>query len=87
MPPWGKDILLVFDDEESYYRYVSYFYPESGEFAFSSGMFINAGCSHYVTMKGDLRLIEPIIAHEMTHAFLSRPSPGNFGLVGNALHA
>ena len=70
-PPWGKDILLVFDDEESYYRYVSHFYPASGEFAFSGGMFINGGCGHYVTMKNDLRVIEPVIAHEMAHAFVS----------------
>ena len=65
--PEGKDILLVFDDAESYYRYVSFYYPDNGEFAFSSGMHIRAGCSHYVTVKSDLRTIEPIIAHEMTH--------------------
>jgi len=71
VPPWGKDILLVFDDQQSYYSYVSHFYPASGEFAFSGGMFISAGCSHYVTMKNDLRMIEPVIAHEMAHAFVS----------------
>ncbi len=31
-PPWGKDILIAFDDEESYYRYVSHYYPDSGEY-------------------------------------------------------
>ena len=67
IPPMGKDLLLVFDDDESYYRYVSYYYPDAGEFAFSGGMHIDAGCSHYVTVKGDLRTIEPVIAHELTH--------------------
>lgn len=87
--PWGKDILLVFDDEESYYRYVSHFYPASGEFAFSGGMFISAGCSHYVTMKNDLRVVEPVIAHEMAHAFVSHlPLPLwlNEGLAVNTEH-
>jgi hypothetical protein len=70
IPPLGKDILLVFNDDKSYYRYVSYYYPEGGEFAFSGGMHINAGCSHYVTVKNDLHAIEPVIAHEMTHGCL-----------------
>jgi hypothetical protein len=68
--PAGKDILIVFDNSDDYYRYVSHYYPDSGEFAFSSGMHINEGCSHYVTVKGDLHLIEPVIAHEMTHGCL-----------------
>lgn len=86
VPPLGKDLLLVFDDEESYYRYVSCYYPEAGEFAFSGGMHIDAGCSHYATVKNDLRLIEPIIAHEMTHGCLGHlPLPAwlNEGLAVN----
>ncbi|HEV3009548.1 MAG TPA: hypothetical protein VGX52_10980, partial [Burkholderiales bacterium] len=67
---WGKDILIVFDDEESYYRYVSYYYPDKGEFAFSGGMHLNAGCGHFVTVKNDLRHLEATIVHEMTHACL-----------------
>lgn len=70
VPPWGRDILIVFDDEESYYRYVSYYYPDPGEYAVSGGMHINDGCSHYVTVKNDLHAIEPVIAHEMTHGTL-----------------
>lgn len=71
-PEWGKDILIVFDDYDVYYNYVSFFYPEEGgEFAFSSGMHIDEGCSHYVTVKADLRSVEPVIAHEMTHGALA----------------
>jgi hypothetical protein len=84
--PWGKDVLIVFDDDQSYYRYVSYYYPDAGEFAFSGGMHINAGCSHYVTVKNDLHVIEPVIAHEMTHgcvAHLPLPAWLNEGLAVN----
>jgi hypothetical protein len=71
VPEWGHDILLVFDDDDTYYKYVAHYYPEAGEFAGSSGMYINAGCGHFVTVKSDLLSIEPVIAHEMTHAYLS----------------
>jgi hypothetical protein len=85
-PEWGKDILLVFEDEDSYYRYVSRYYPEDGEFAFSGGMHINFGCSHFATYRAELRAIEPVIAHEMTHAclgHLSIPAWVNEGLAVN----
>ena len=86
MPEVGKEVLIVFDDVESYYRYVAYYYPDDGEFAFSAGMHIDAGCSHYVTVKDDLRLFEPVIAHEMTHGCLGHlPLPAwlNEGLAVN----
>jgi len=66
--PGEKSIVLVFDDEEDYYEYVTLYYPEEGEFAFSGGMFINAGCPHFVVRRADLSLIEPTIAHELTHS-------------------
>ncbi len=85
-PEWGHDILLVFDDDVTYYRYASHFYEDAGEFAASSGMFISQGCSHFVTMKSDPRMVEPVIVHEMTHASLSHlPIPAwlNEGLAVN----
>lgn len=85
-PEWGHDILIVFDEEKSYYRYVSNYYPEAGDFAASSGMYINKGCGHFVTVKADLRSVEPVIAHELTHACLSHlPIPAwlNEGLAVN----
>ena len=60
-PTWGKDILIVFDDDEAYYLYASRYYPEAGEFAFSSGTYISSGCSHYITIKGDLSSIKSVI--------------------------
>lgn len=70
VPEWGHDILIVLDDEDTYYQYVAYYDPEAGEFARSSGTYIQAGCAHFVTVKADLRAIEPVIAHELTHACL-----------------
>jgi hypothetical protein len=67
-----QEILIVFDDEETYYRYVSHVYPTDGEFAFSSGMFLHAGCPHFVTVHAeDTHTVERVIAHEMTHASLA----------------
>lgn len=66
-----KSILLVIDDEETYYGYVSNYYPEGGEFALSGGMFIDAGCAHFLVKRADLSAIEPVIAHEMTHNALA----------------
>ena len=70
-PADGKSILLVLDDEEWYYHYVSVYYPSEGEFAFSGGMFINAGCPHFVVRRADLAQIEPVVAHELTHNALA----------------
>jgi hypothetical protein len=69
--PGEKSVLLVLDDEDAYYRYVSIYYPAEGEFAFSSGMFIDAGCPHFVVRRADLVTIEPVIAHELTHSALA----------------
>ena len=83
---WGSDILIVFDDDDRYYEYVSRYYPETGGFAFSSGMHIDHGCSHFVTMKADLLAIQPVIAHEMTHgcvAHLPLPAWLNEGIAVN----
>lgn len=89
VPPFGKDLLILFDDADAYYQYVSIYHPESGEFALSSGMHINRGCSHYVSTKADLAALEPVIAHEMTHgcvAHLPLPLWVNEGLAVNTEH-
>ena len=86
VPEWGKDILIVFDDEQKYYEYVSHYYEDEGEFATSGGMFIHDGCSHFVTVKSDLSAIEPVIVHEMTHgcvAHLPLPAWLNEGIAVN----
>lgn len=69
-PAGMRSIVLVLDDEEAYYRYVSNYYPD-GDFATSGGMFIDAGCPHFVVVRAVLNQIEPVIAHELTHAALA----------------
>ena len=89
-PPAGRDHLIVLDEPEDYYRFVSRYYPEEGEFAFSGGMHITDGIAgFYVTTKEDPRAIEPTIAHEMTHGFLRHlaiPLWLNEGLAVNTEH-
>ncbi len=85
-PELGKDILIVFDHDRDYYRYISHYYPSRGQFSVSGGMCINSGCSHFVTVKGDLFSIERTIAHEMTHgcvAHLPLPAWLNEGIAVN----
>ncbi|MEK8030337.1 hypothetical protein AACH06_05825 [Ideonella sp. DXS29W] len=66
-----RSILIALDDEESYYGYTSAYEHAEGELAFSGGMFIDAGCPHFVTRADSLSQIEPVIAHELTHAALA----------------
>lgn len=82
----GKIGLFVFDSREAYYDYVSHYYPESGEFGFSSGMFIQAGYGHFVFVADDMLAMEPVIAHELTHcrlAHLPLPAWLNEGIAVN----
>ncbi|XDF34855.1 hypothetical protein RBH89_21995 [Paracidovorax avenae] len=71
-PPGHKSVLLVLDDEEWYYHYIGLFYPDHGEFAFSSGIFVGEGCPHFVVRRADLSAIEPVIVHELVHSALAR---------------
>lgn len=89
VPEWGNDIVLVFDDEDTYYGYASHHYPDSGEFAFSSGMYLGGGCGHFITVKTQLENIEPTIVHELTHSLLGHlpiPTWLNEGLAVNTEH-
>lgn len=85
----GKHVLVVVDDADQYYDYVSNYYPERGEFAYSGGMFVHAGYGHFVLIAKDLDAMEPVIAHELTHALLAHlPIPAwlNEGLAVNTEH-
>jgi len=69
-PAGQRSLVLVLDSEDDYYRYVSLYHPD-GEFAVSGGMFIDAGCPHFVVVRAQLGAIEPVIAHELTHSALA----------------
>ncbi|WP_295844934.1 hypothetical protein [uncultured Xanthomonas sp.] len=85
----GKHVVIVFADDDDYYAYVSNYYPEGGEYAMSSGMFIRAGYGHFVVPLAIMDAMEPVIAHELTHCLLQHlPIPAwlNEGLAVNTEH-
>ena len=42
--------MIVFADEDTYYRYVSRYYGNAGEYATSGGMYLARNCPHFVTV-------------------------------------
>lgn len=82
----GKHVVMVLPNEDDYYRYVSEYYPQDGEFAFSGGMYLQHGYGHFVFSKGSMDAMEPTLVHELTHALVSHlPMPAwvNEGLAVN----
>jgi hypothetical protein len=85
----GKVCVLVLRDKDTYYRYVSNYFPEEGEFAQSGGMFIQSGYGHFVFTAADMFQMEPTIAHELTHCLMQHlPIPAwlNEGIAVNTEH-
>lgn len=68
---YSKHVLLMFNSQELYYQYISYFYPDDGEFILSSGVFLNPGYGHFVFPFLEMSEAEATSAHELTHACLS----------------
>ncbi|WP_296282836.1 hypothetical protein [Pseudoxanthomonas sp.] len=86
---WGRYVVMVFDDPDDYYDYVGHSHPDDGEYAMSSGMFIQAGYGHFVMPLEQIDAMEPVIAHELTHCLLAHlPIPAwlNEGLAMNTEH-
>lgn len=84
-----KEILVVFDDEALYYRYIAHFYgdEDGDEVAMSSGLHIGGAGHHFMTCDADLHAMEPVIVHELTHSCLRHlPIPAwlNEGMAVNA---
>lgn len=67
---YGKNVVLIFDEQEPYYQYMSYFYPDDGEFILSSGVFLNSEYGHFSFPFLEMSAAEATAAHEMTHACL-----------------
>ena len=67
----GKNVILLFADVDSYYDYVTDFYPEEGDFGLSSGIFLDGGYAHFAICPAYDPSFERVIAHEMNHALLS----------------
>jgi hypothetical protein len=77
---------MVFDVQDDYYDYISNYYPDGGEYAMSSGVFLQSGYGHFALWSGDLQIAETVIAHELTHCLVSHlPLPAwlNEGIAVN----
>ena len=68
---YGKHVIIMCESHKQYYAYIAHFYPAEGEFAFSSGIYVNRGYGHVVLPSAELALVEAVVAHEYTHAFLA----------------
>jgi hypothetical protein len=67
---FGPHAILVFETEDEYYEYIAPYYPE-GHYAVSAGVYLNEGYGHFVLPRREPGLLEPVVAHELTHALLS----------------
>lgn len=61
--------IFIIDNNESYYEYISNYYPEEGTFAQSSGVFLRDIVPHFVFPKNDYAI--SVASHELTHALVS----------------
>jgi hypothetical protein len=69
---YGKCAVILFETDDQYYRYISHFYPKRGRFAGSGGVFIDKGYGHFALPQVEMSRAEQTVAHELTHACLSR---------------
>lgn len=67
---YGKHVVLIFDNLDHYYSYISYFYPDEGEFASSGGVYLNKGYGHFVFPHQEIFYAQSIASHELCHALL-----------------
>ena len=64
---FGKQLLLVFSDDDDYYPYISHFYPD-GTHNLSLGVFITAGGYGHIAMPFTFVFAaEAIVTHELVH--------------------
>lgn len=67
---FGKDVVLIFSDEDDYYQYLAHHSPD-GEQAASGGVCIHSGYSHIaLPWRDDLDAANTIV-HELTHDCLA----------------
>jgi len=63
---YGKHLLLLFEDEDDYYQYISYFYPD-GNHPASCGVFLHDYYQHIAIYNlGEIETAQTI-THELSH--------------------
>ncbi|MBI5361829.1 MAG: hypothetical protein HZA53_01540 [Planctomycetes bacterium] len=75
---FGKHVVFVFREVDTYTSYVAPFYPDSGAFAASGGVFLGAhsnehphGYGHFALYGDDHKHLDHALAHELTHQLLA----------------
>ena len=68
---YGKFVVMIFEDNDRYYDYVSHYGPQEGTFGMSAGMFIQDGYGHLVFPHREISMTELVAGHEMAHALVS----------------
>lgn len=66
---YGKRVILVFSEEDDYYSYISYFYPE-GHHSRSAGVFISKNYGHIALHFEGMSEVANVVTHELTHNYL-----------------
>jgi len=68
---YGKHVVIIPADQETYYDYILMFYPEDAKVGLSGGVYLNDGYGHFVFPAQEINFTEPVAAHELTHGCLS----------------
>lgn len=69
-PSYGKTPMLVFEDQDLYYAYLSE-YVADGHHPASGGVFLNQGYGHLAFWFGDWDSAEAVVAHEIAHSVVA----------------
>jgi hypothetical protein len=67
----AKHVAILFHDDELYYRYIAFFYPEQGEFPLSRVLFLRSGYRHLAISAAPISEIELSLLHELARACIS----------------
>ena len=68
---YGKCPVIAFDDAHDFYRYVSQYFADDGNFGGMGGVFLNRGYGHFAMPDGRLESYVAVMSHELCHSFLS----------------
>lgn len=67
----GKIGILVFDDADTYARYLRHYFPDVSEYAFPGAMYLDPGHPHFALTGSTMSVAEPVIARELTRLHLA----------------
>lgn len=72
LPRDGEKLaIILFENIDDYYHYISHYYPDDGEYGMSGGVFMTGGLGHFVLPDSEMSQLESVVSHELTHALLN----------------